>query len=260
MNGKRTIPGLVFALLFLSAFSRPPAPRRDSDAKMILQYLTVVKTDGSAEFQFIFKYSAEQLKEILDAGQISEHEICEKTFSQTGDAAFSVTQERHGGEIWCTTVTKLPTLSDLSDNLRDEFDSLTVRRLEFRNGNFYLDLSWSEFPCTTPDPSRFTCEWTVQAPGMIGKNNATRVEGNSLTWDMSASDTPHNFQAQSTDLHPWIVLLVLICGCCTVLLLTGAGAAVFLILRKRKKPSDAQAHAGDPRPAPPPSPAATVRL
>jgi hypothetical protein len=264
MNGKRSFLLLVLTALVLSAFGRPPAPRPDSDARVILQYLTVVKADGSAEFHFIFKYSQEQLKEILDAGQVSEDEICEKTFSQTGDAAFSFTQEQHGEEIWCTNVTNLDTLEDLSDKLKDDFNSLTVNRLEIKDGKFYLDLSWSEFPCTTPDPSQFTCEWAVEAPGKVGNNNATRVEGNTITWDLSVSGTPRRFKAESAtgggfDPTLAIVLVLLSCGCCTVLLLV-AGIILFFILRKRKQSSDTPTATETPPPVSPPSSADTIKL
>jgi hypothetical protein len=263
MNRKRTALWLVLSLLFLSAFGRPPAPSPDPEARVTMQFLTVVKADGSAEFHYNFKYSQEQLQEILDAGQVSEDEICETTFSQIEDSGFSFSQEKHGAEIWCTNVTQLESLPDLADKLEDEFRLLTVQRLEIQGGKFYLDLSWSEFPCVTPDPSQFTCEWTVEAPGKVGENNATRVEGNTLVWDMSESGTPYHFKAESAvggggDTTLWIVLLILTCGCCTLLLLIGAGVIVFLVMRKRNPPAEPPASAETP--PPPPSPAATIQL
>jgi hypothetical protein len=75
-------------------------------------------------------------------------------------------------------------------------------------------------------------------PGKLGDNNATKVDGTTLTWDMSSSATPYHFTAQSatggSDSTVWIFVAVLLCGCCLVIVVIGGGIAAYFILRKRK--------------------------
>ncbi len=264
MNGKRTFLWLVSTALILSAFGRPPVLRPDSDARIIFQFLTTVNADGSAEFEYLIKYSKEQIEENLDTGGYSKDDLCGETTAGIESAIGTFSQETHGEDIWCTYSTKLDTLQGLNHYLDDGF-TISVNRLEIEDKKFYLDLSWPEFPCKADDPSKVTCEWVVKAPGKVGENNATRVEGNTLTWDMSVSGTPLNFKVESavgggSDSTLAIVLAILMCGCCTVLLLIAGGAAVFFLLRKRKQSSDEPVQAEPPPPAPPRSPADTIIL
>ncbi|MBN1440645.1 MAG: hypothetical protein JW929_14650 [Anaerolineales bacterium] len=265
MRYKRAVLGLGLAGLLLSAFGSPPAPRPDPNARIIMQFLTVVNADGTAEFHYIFKYGKALLEDIKEAGKVPLDDICEETFAEIEDPDFTFTQENHGEEIWCTNMQEFDTLPDLVDMLEDDFGNLSVRRLEIENHTFFLDLSWSRFPCTSSDPSDFTCEWTVEAPGKVGENNATRVEEDRLTWDLMDSDTPRKFQAESaaggSDTTLWIVLAaVLTCGCCTVLLLIIGGVAAYLIWSRRKRASEAPEDAEAAAPAPPSLPADTIKL
>ena len=238
MNGKKTISWLILFTLALSAFSRPPVPPPDPNAKMIFQFLAEIKQDGSAEFHYIVKYSKEQVEENLKSEKYAEDEMCAETTSDIEKNIGAFTQEKHGEEIWCTYSLEMDTLQGLSNHLKNDF-SLTVQRLEIEDGKFNLDLSWNKFPCTTSNPADFTCEFSIHAPGEVGENNATRVEGGTLTWDMMASGTPLRFEAESAvggfDSTVLIVLAILMCGCCTVILLIAGGAAVFFFLRRGKE-------------------------
>jgi hypothetical protein len=145
-------------------------------------------------------------------------------------------------------------LPALEAQWKDDFPHLTIRRLEIKGGTFYADVSWTTFPCSTPDTSVLTCEWSLQMPGKIGANNATRVEDATLTWEISNASTPYHFTAQSatggSDSTAWIILAVLMCGCCLVIVLIGGGIAVYMILRKRKPAPAASAPAAAPNPIP----------
>jgi hypothetical protein len=136
--------------------------------------------------------------------------------------------------------------------------------LEIKGGTFYLDISWTSFPCATNDASTLTCEWAVQMPGKVGSNNATKVESTTLTWDISSASTPYHFTAQSTvgsgflgmDSTTIAVLAFLMCLCCLVILLVGGGIAAYFIMRRRKaaqapsKPTAVTVPAGAPGPLP----------
>jgi hypothetical protein len=263
MKGKNIFAWLILTALALCAFGTPPVPRPDADAKVIFQFLTVVHEDGSAEFQYIIKFSKEQIEENLSGNGYSEDELCSKTTSGIQGNLGGFTQEKHGEEIWCTYSVEMDNLQGLSKHLEDGF-TLDVQRLEIAEDTFYLDLSWTRFPCTTNDPSKFTCEWTVEAPGKVGENNATRVDGNTLTWDMMLPSTPNRFTAQSQlggfDPTALIVVGALMCGCCLVTMLIACGAAVFFYFRKRNQPPTESNPAAAPSQSASPSSAENLRL
>jgi hypothetical protein len=240
MNGKRISVFFMLSTAWLFAFGRAPAARSEVNPKVVFQFLTIVHEDGSAEFESILKFSREQIEENLKKGTYSEDAFCENSTSEIERFFGSFNQEKHGEDIWCSYSTEVDNLQGLSNALEDDF-SLTVQRLEIEDETFYLDLSWKTFPCTITNPADFTCEWSVEAPGEIGDNNATRVEGRTLTWDFSEKNISRRFTAESKvggiDPAVWIVLGILSCGCCTLILLVAGGTAAFFFLRRKKKAS-----------------------
>jgi hypothetical protein len=265
MNGKKTLSWLVLAAFALAAFGRPPSPRTDRNARVVFQFLMVVNRDGSAELHHNVKYSKEQIDQLLEKGDYPREEVCQETTSDLEKAFGAFAQEEHGDEIWCTYTISMDNLKGMRSHLTDEFN-VTIDRLEIEDNTFYLDLTWRSYPCTTTDPSQFSCEWSVQAPGKVGENNATRVDGNTLTWVMSDPGTSKHFKAQSSvgglDTTTLLIVAALLsCGCCTVVLLIAAGIAVFLLLRKRNPAapeSEPAAAEADPPPGAPPAPPPSI--
>jgi hypothetical protein len=257
MTGKKILALFLLLSLALSAFRPPAQPRPDPNAKMIMQFLAVINPDGSAEFRYIIKYSRDQVNHNLKSGGYSEDELCANTTAKIESSIGTFTQEKHGEDIWCTDSIDMQNLKGLSNHLKDDF-SLTVQRLEIADGKFYLDLAWNSFPCTTPNPADFTCEFSVQAPGAVGTNNATRVKGNTLTWDMSDSGTPLHFKAESAvgglDFTLLTALAIMTCCCCLVIVLIGGGIAAYLILRNRKLAPAAPEPSAAPEPILPAGP------
>jgi hypothetical protein len=255
MNGRKIISRVLLFSLLLSAFRPPQQLRPDPNAKMILQFLAVIHTDGSAELHYIIKDSKAQVAQNLKNGNYPEDEMCAKTTSGIENNIGAFTQEKHGDEIWCTYTITMDNLKGLSNHLEDKF-SLTVQRLEILDNKFFLDLTWHDFPCTTTSPADFTCEFSVQAPGQAGPNNATRVQGNTLTWDMMDGKINSHFTAESAvggfDSTVWIALAVLMCGCCAVVVLIGGGLAAYLILRNRKAAQSVPDFVAGPGPSSPP--------
>jgi hypothetical protein len=260
MNAKRFFAWLLPAALALCAFGRPPAPRPDSNPDVLFQFLTVVNADGSAEFHYNLKYSKAQVQKNMDRAEYPEDQMCAKTTADLEASIGEFKQEKHGDEVWCTYAMTFDNLQGLNNHLEDDF-SVRVGRQEIRDGKYYLDLSWSRFPCTTNDPAQFSCEWAVRAPGAVSSSNATRVEGNTLLWDMSAPGAVYHFTAETGvggfDPTVLILIMILLCGCCGTLLLIAAGVGVFLYLRRRN--ATAVPAAAD-SPAAQPSPAETVKL
>ena len=260
MHGKKILSLFLLLPLVLSAFRPPEQPRPDPNAKIILQFLTAIQSDGSSEFQLVVKISKAQIQTLSTASGYSESTICHNMTSQLQNNIGGFTQKQHGEDIWCTASKNFDNLDALKKGLADDFNRLTVRRLEIQSGTFYLDLYWNGFPCTTPDATQFSCEWAVQMPGTVGANNATRVEGTTAIWDMSVSATPFNFTAQSALSGGWTtaiaIVVFLLCGCCMVILLIGGGIAAYLILRRRNAPPAAPKPGTSPDAAGPAGPVA----
>ena len=245
MSGKKILLLLMLLSLGLFAFCPSASSRPDSNAKTVFQYLTVVNKDGLAEFHFILKINQARIQEYRNSG-FSESKLCQESITNTN----AYTQEPHGEEIWCTFTYHFDNLKELEKQLPHDFDQnqitsssisgLTINRLEIKDGTFTLDLSWSNFPCRLAEGSLDVCEWSVQMPGKVGNNNASRVEGTTLTWDMSTAASPHHFTAQSgvgnslLGIDPTLAAISVfaLLGCCCILLLAAGGVGFFLLRRK----------------------------
>jgi hypothetical protein len=259
---KRTLIGLLFGALAISAFARQPAARPAPEVQMTFQFLTTVHDDGSVDFGIVLKFSPTGLEELLKGVDYTEDEVCAKATSEIENVLGTFSQEKHGEEIWCTYSTTLDNLQGLRNQFERDY-SVDVNRLEIEDSAFFLDMVWHQFPCTSLDSSKYKCEWVVEAPGKVGKNNATSVSGNTLTWDMTSSSTPKHFTAESEvggfDPTLLIIGIVLLCGCCLVIFLIGGGVGLYLYMRKRNQtPAGTQPAAPSAPPAS--SPAETIRL
>ncbi len=263
MSVKRFSLWLGLVPLALMAFAHPPAIRPAPETQIVFQFLTVVHEDGSAEFSAIVKFSKAGIEETLKNADYPEDALCAHATKDVESNFGAFDQEKHGEGIWCTYSVQMDNLQDLRNHLEDEF-AVDVRTLAIKDNSFSLDLSWTRFPCTTNDPAKFGCEWSVEAPGNVGKNNATDVSGRTLTWDLAASGTPMRFTAESEvgGYDPAIVILLVICscGCCLTILLIGGGIGVYFYLRRRNRDSTREEPATPENPAPTSSPADTIKL
>ncbi|MBN2085309.1 MAG: hypothetical protein JW748_08775 [Anaerolineales bacterium] len=262
MNGKRSLVWAVLAAAALCASGKPPSAPPGSESQIVFQFLAVVHEDGSAEFKTILKFSAFGIEEAMKDADYPEEELCAHATKDIESSFGAFDQRQDGKEIWCTNAIAMDNLQGLRNHLEDEF-AVNVRALGIEDGSFALDLSWARFPCTTADASRFGCEFSVEAPGEVGDNNAKKVSGRVLTWDLGSSDTPMRFTAESKvgGFDPAILILagVLTCGCCTVILLIG-GAGLFFYLYKRKPASAGAEPPAPAAPVPAPPPADTIQF
>ena len=258
MKEKRLLSLFLLIALGLTAFRPPAQPRIQTTPKMVVQWLTIVHADGSAETQNILKISSALVQTLKSLPNFTESTLCNDAFQSVENSVVQFQQAQHGDEIWCTYTKPYDDLQALEAQMKDDFTHLTIRRLEIQGGTFYYDISWTTFPCSTRDPSLITCEWAVQMPGKVGNNNATKADGTTLTWDMTSAATPYHFTAQSDvgggSTTVVAVLAVLGCLCCLVILLIGGGIAVYLILRKRKAPPAGSPSVASADPVSPPAP------
>jgi hypothetical protein len=241
MNRRRILPLLLVLSLGLTAFAPRARPHPDRNAGLILQYLTVVKADGSVEFSYIFKASQSS----VDESNYTREHLCASVTSQVVSVMGTFRQEEHGEDIWCVSKQSPETIEELDTWMNRNFN-VSIVRLEIEKGKFYYDIRWGYFPCSSDDPSQFGCEWAVQAPGKVGENNATLVEGRTLTWDMTDPDVSYHFAAESSASSGFLgmtptfaaILFSMTCCCCIILLLAGGGLAVFLIYRRKQAAPD----------------------
>ncbi len=263
MNGKRSLIWLGLVPLAVIAFARPPAVRSAMEPQAVLQYLTVVHEDGSVDFEVILKFSKTGLEEALKNADFSEDELCAHATRDVESNFGTFRQEKHGEGIWCISSLRMDNLQELHNHLENDF-GVNVRTLKIEDNTFTLDLSWTIFPCTTADPAKFGCEWSVEAPGNVGENNATDVSGRTLTWDLASQATPMRFTAESEvgGFDPALVILLVVfsCGCCLTILLIGGGVGAYFYLRNRNKDAAGEEPAAPENPAPVPSPADTIKL
>jgi hypothetical protein len=245
MIGRKILPLLLILSVGLTAFSPPILPPSDKDAGLILQYLTVVNADRSVEFSYILKIRPSAADDMIQNYDYTRENLCADVTSQTTDTLGHFKQKEHGEDIWCVSKQSPDTIEELKVWMDDQF-SITIVRLEIVKGKFYFDIRWGSFPCGSNDPAEFSCEWAVQAPGKIGDNNATRVEGRTLIWVMTDPDGPNHFTAESSASSGFLgmdpafaaVLFSLTCCCCIIILLAGGGLTLFLIYRRKKAAPD----------------------
>jgi predicted amino acid-binding ACT domain protein len=260
MTGKRLLLLFLLLALGLSAFRPPAQPRSVAAPKLVVQWLTIIHPDGAAEIQNILKISQSVVQTLKTLLNFSESTLCNDAFQEVENSVIQFKQEQHGEDIWFTYNKNFDDLQALEAQMKDDFDYLTIRRLEIKGGTFYYVISWATFPCSTNDSSVLTCEWAVQMPGKVGNNNATKLDGTTLTWDLTSAATSYHFTAQSNigggSTIVIAVFAILACLCCLAVLLIVGGIAVYLILRQRKFPAAGSQSNASSDPVSPPAPPA----
>jgi hypothetical protein len=102
MNGKKIFSLFILFSLALSAFRFPEAPRPASTPKIIVQWLAIVHGDGSSQYEYILKISADSLQQLRNNSTFSESTVCHDAFASMENSVIKFQQEQHGSDIWCT--------------------------------------------------------------------------------------------------------------------------------------------------------------
>ena len=110
-----------------------------------------------------------------------------------------VGQEMRGAETWCLTTWRYATLDDLRDIYREiGSELLQVHCLEIADDALYYDVELVPTESDDSGGGEGAIHWRVTAPGTIGTNNATSVDGNTLTWTYTGPGSPLRFRVNTS--------------------------------------------------------------
>ncbi len=92
-------------------------------------------------------------------------------------------QEQRGDETWCVAAAPFASIDDLQKVYAD-MSGVTVQQLDIKDGKFTYDVSLDlSQEGTSPAPVQAT--WQLTVPGAVGTNNADKVDGSTLTWNLT---------------------------------------------------------------------------
>jgi hypothetical protein len=239
---KRTIPFLLAALTLVLA-------------ACTMQTVTDVKADGSGSFTIEYGFTQEELDSLAQFGMTADQTqgACNMSESMGTDMPSGITfQETKRGDVtWCTFTKDFKNLDEMKAYFSTEMSGMVVNRLEIADGKFYYDVN----PGSTGDTSSLDMlgvamdfNWVLKVPGKVGANNATKADGNTLTWNLLAKDLPSQFTAESTlgggglfglelpNVSPVVILLV-VAACCVLPVIVVIVIVVVILMRRKKTPA-----------------------
>lgn len=198
---------------------------------------TDIKKDGSGLWKTEFIFTPSDMDYLSSMGTTAD-QFCTDT---GGDmpAGASVNVEKHGEDTWCVMSIPFKSLEELKTFYTDG-SGITINHLEILNGTLYYDLSVDASSSGSDlGVGMFTMNWKVTVPGSVGENNATKVEGNTLTWQLDSTQITE-VKAQSsvngTPQWTWIVVgLCLVCLCGIIIIVIVV--VIVLVQRKRSAPA-----------------------
>jgi predicted small secreted protein len=232
---KRALPLLVAALTLLLA-------------ACTIRTVTDVKSDGSAVFTMEFGFTDQELTSMEQFGMSSDTDagVCNMGQSMGAEMPADITFEevKRGDTTWCTYNRSFKNLEEMKTYFADEME-MEINRLEIKDGKFYYDVKTGDTTSMSDMsglPITMTYEWVLKVPGKVGANNATKVEGQTLTWDLTASNMPDSLKAES-DIggggglfgldQTTLIILVIGGGCCILAVIAIAAVVLFLVARRK---------------------------
>jgi hypothetical protein len=236
---KRLIPLLLLAAIALLL------------AACTMQTVTEVKSDGSATWTIEYGFTDKELASLQQYGVSSDKGACSAAQSMDSSMPADITfaESKRGDQTFCTFTKTFKTLDELKTYITKDMTGMTVNRLEIVNGKFYYDIT----PGSTSDTSSLDMlgltmdfNWKLVVPGTVGANNATKVEGNTLSWNLLAKNLPKQFTAESTlggggileTIQSNVLYIAIAAGCC-LLLVVVIVVVVIIVVARRKKPAPA---------------------
>jgi hypothetical protein len=219
---------------------------------------TRVNADGSGTWNIDFVFSQDDIA-MLESFGSTVQEFCDEMVEDLPPGA-RVTLEETDDEARCSMTQTFASLDELRSFYQEDGDGIIIHRLEITGGRFYYDITLDfEDEEDISGLGFFTMNWKLTMPGAVGANNATSVDGNTLTWSLTPGKS-ERIQAESaagafasgppigTDgtgepgsRANWIIIaLACLCG---LLLLVVIAVAIFLVLRKRKSQNEPAAPA-----------------
>lgn len=204
---------------------------------------TTVNADGSGALAYEIGLSQTDADTLSGLGQTPE-QFCDSLNTQ-GDlpAGATITQERRGADYYCSSSSPFTDLAGLRQAYAGT-RGITVNQLQMTDGKFVYDVT-VDGAAANSDAGQFggfqpSVNWQVTVPGTVGSNNADKVEGNTLTWDIStAGDKNIHVESAAGGLSlpgGMGALGAALCGCIFCVIVLGAGGGgVFWFTRRNKK-------------------------
>jgi hypothetical protein len=200
---------------------------------------TQINDDGSGTWSTEFILNQQDKESLATLGTTVE-EFCNESGADMPPGS-AINIEDKGEETWCIISVPFANLSELRQ-MYAESDGIVVNRLEIVGDTFYYDVS---VDATSSESDMGTggligMNWKVTVPGKVGANNATSVDGNALTWDLTSNQVM-NAQVQSSlggggiggiSWGTIAIALGAVCLCGLVIIIVVI--VVFLVMRKRK--------------------------
>jgi len=195
-----------------------------------------VNPDGSGALGMIYKLTADDLNTFESMGMPSE-EICTSVSEESGED-MTLSQEKHGDEIWCIAEKEVATLEELKAEI--EGDGFTINALELDNDQFVFD---ADVDMTTEDTGGLDfglieINFSMTAPGKVTDHNGDSIDGNTVTWNMPLGSKKLMYMESkvgSSGLNlpgtdngiPWVPVLMLCC-CCVVMIILVIAVGVII--------------------------------
>jgi hypothetical protein len=231
---KRVLPLLLAALTLLLA-------------ACTIRVVTDIKADGSATWTMEYGFTDQEATLMQDQGLPADTSICDMGQEMGTDMPSDITfkEVKRGDATWCTFTKSFKTLEEMKTYFTDEM-SMEINRLEIADNKFYYDIKTGDTTSMSDVsglPITMAYEWVLKVPGKVGANNATKVEGQTLTWDLTASNMPDSLQAESAlgggglfGLDQTTLIIIAIGGgCCILAAIAIVVVALFAVSRRKKK-------------------------
>jgi len=236
MKALKTLIPLFFALIFSAC---------------TIQINTQILEDGSGITASEIGFTDEEISMMSELGETPESFCASMEEDSNFPQGVAPRIETRSDGTWCIVTEPFGSLSELQ-TFYGAGEGITINRLEFAGDTFYYDLSvdmtaeeTAQFEGAGVD---FDFNWSVTMPGTIQSHNADRVDGATLTWDLTPG-VIRTIQAQSTiggsapldfgggGFSPRIgtaeLIIILLC-CLCVIVLAGGGIAGFILWRRKQ--------------------------
>jgi hypothetical protein len=201
-------------------------------------FVTDLKSDGSGFFSQEYIMTQDEL---TSSGITPGENLCTEDMGlnlSDMPPGTTVRQEQEGDEIRCIFGSPFTTIDELRTIYTDYMDA-TVNDLRIQDGKAYYDVTINMGD--GQDTMGFLVYWIVKLPGSISDHNATKKDGNSLTWEVPSSGDVNMHATSKTGgisisntVWWWVAGIGAAC-LCLVLVVAVIVLIIFLVRRNKKK-------------------------
>jgi hypothetical protein len=200
-----------------------------------VEYHTSFQEDGSGQMAMAIGYTAQEASDLAELSGGDTANLCQELWAESSSDLppnATIREEQRGDETYCLVEFSFANLDELR-SIYEEQD-VTVDRLEIVDDRFYYDVS-VDMTGTEGLGFAMNMTWVVTMPGSMGENNASEVNGRTLTWNLAMGQV-NTLQAESSlGNSNWVWWVAGGLGClCLLVLVIAAIAGLALYLRKKK--------------------------